>query len=319
MLRSLLALPPLLGTVAAAAGRTPPHRALGCMPSATNNWCRYAAPSTNSSCAGCLTFRDVSFAVMTGLAMHGSRCQLIKHGYAKLLPKGHLTFYSDADDATLPAVKVIEPAPAGQSVHEWAQRKWIPGLVAAFERSRKLGTKWTMVADDDTYVNPRNLLRVLQGYDASNPMLLGQKCGILEAGGGSERALCGGAGWAMTTPLHRELVRVMPRCEGKYYRHGSRSVHRADTRRLERHSDRFLSRCFYHELNVSLVDRSEFNSQPPLFYETSLGHNDRPRGYGSPATFHYLTVRRHRELLQGASDQMIWQSLEHQVGLGRRL
>ena len=44
-------------------------------------------------------------------------------------------------------------------------------------------------------------------------------------------------------------------------------------------------------LNVSVEDRIEFNSAEPKFYEEIKGHEDKPRGYGAPATFHYVKVR----------------------------
>ena len=277
------------------------------------------AMETANDCTGgrCrVTFRDVFFVVITGQAMHHSRCRLIKHGYASLLPPGHLVFYSDADDPSLPAVRVLSPMPAGQNVRTWSQRKWIPALIDAYNRIETLGTKWTMVADDDTYVQPRNLLRVLESYNPMRRVLVGQKCGPIDGTGA--RALCGGAGWAMTTPVHRLLVSQLPKCEKRYFAQ-SIKWHVADRSRIESQSDRFLSRCFWHELNISITDRAEFNSQPPLFYETKLGHGDRPRGYSKPATFHYLSTRRHAELMKEMTDETLWHNLEHQVGVGRRL
>ena len=122
----------------------------------------------------------------------------------------------------------------------------------------------------------------------------------------------------MTTPVHRLLVSQLPKCEKRYFAQ-SIKWHVADRSRIESQSDRFLSRCFWHELNISITDRAEFNSQPPLFYETKLGHGDRPRGYSKPATFHYLSTKRHAELMKEMTDETLWHNLEHQVGVGRRL
>ena len=39
---------------------------------------------------------------------HNTRCQLVKQTYAIVMPPGHYIFYSDADDPSLPAVRVEE-------------------------------------------------------------------------------------------------------------------------------------------------------------------------------------------------------------------
>jgi hypothetical protein len=40
--------------------------------------------------------------------------------------------------------------------------------------------------------------------------------------------------------------------------------------------------------NVDIIDRKEFNSQPPDFYNTKQGYNDRPDGFGRAVSFHYI-------------------------------
>ena len=126
------------------------------------------------------------------------------------------------------------------------------------------------------------------------------------------RGLCGGAGWAMSVPLHTQLVGVLPGCAQRYFEPILRHSISTNRRAVETESDRFFSRCLMYDLNVSIVDRSEFNSQPPLFYETPEGTVDRPRGYGNAATFHYLTVSRLRELVNAVTmtDDFVWLSVE---------
>jgi hypothetical protein len=89
--------------------------------------------------------------------------------------------------------------------------------------------------------------------------------------------MAGGAGWVMPLPLHRRLVEVLPNCSLRVKGH-----------KEEAKSDRILAHCFEQQLGVHVVDRPEFNSAAPAFYETSRGRQDKPHGYGVPATFHYV-------------------------------
>ena len=140
-------------------------------------------------------------------------------------------------------------------------------------------------------------------------VLIGQLCPTFNG----FRGLCGGAGWAMSAPLHMQLVDALPHCARRYFKPSFDPSAQNDRRAVETESDRFLSRCFIHYLNVSMVDRAEFNSQPPLFYETADGRTDHPHGYGYAATFHYLTVSRLRELINAVTmtDDFVWWSTEH--------
>uniref|UniRef100_A0A7S3BK96 Fringe-like glycosyltransferase domain-containing protein n=1 Tax=Haptolina ericina TaxID=156174 RepID=A0A7S3BK96_9EUKA len=214
---------------------------------------------------------------MTSRRYHDTRCQLIKQTYASVLPPTHYIFYSDADDPTLPAVRVGETifprAMPAKDQYMHAQLRWPEALRHAQRSSLALGTRWTMIVDDDTYVIPQNVLRVLRGYDPASPtVLLGQACPPIA---GLPR-ICGGAGWVISTALHAALVAVLPRCTA---RSGAFS---------ESHSDAFLSVCMHDLLQVDISDRAEFNSAEPAYYESAKGQLDRPRGYGAPATFHYI-------------------------------
>ena len=94
----------------------------------------YGTP-TSHCVAGCLTTRDLFVAVITCSKYHDTRCQRIKRGYGAMLPAGHLAFYSDADDASLPAYKILEPAPRGVNERSWGIRKCIPAIADAYRRS----------------------------------------------------------------------------------------------------------------------------------------------------------------------------------------
>lgn len=94
----------------------------------------YGTP-TSHCVAGCLTTRDLFVAVITCSKYHDTRCQRIKRGYGTMLPAGHIAFYSDADDPSLPAYKILEPAPRGVNERSWGIRKCIPAIADAYRQS----------------------------------------------------------------------------------------------------------------------------------------------------------------------------------------
>ena len=267
---------------------------------------------------------DTFTAIMTSHVYHATRCRVIKATWTLSVPSTHYMFYSDADDPALPAIamKVAKYQPqsnesSGDRLKQLslAQRKWLPALVHAYGVAARLRTRWTMVVDDDTFVVPENVERVLMDYDPTLSVLVGQTCTCPGCGfaipeyAAARRAktMCGGAGWAMSTPLHKRLLGSLSYCEARYSEHmylaGSsisaagfvlgndlkpgEAIPRAFVD-VETQSDRFLGRCFYEVLNVTIVDRREFCSQPPWFYWTPSGERDKPDGFGRPATFHYV-------------------------------
>ncbi len=53
-------------------------------------------------------------------------------------------------------------------------------------------------------------------------------------------------------------------------------------------SDQFVPLCIKTRTNIEIIDRKEFNSQPPDFYTTEQGYNDHPDGFGRAVSFHYI-------------------------------
>ena len=278
---------------------------------------------------------DTFTAIMTSHVYHATRCRVIKATWTLFVPSTHYIFYSDVDDPALPAIamKVAKyPSQSDESSSDrlkrlsLAQRKWLPTLVHAYGVAARLRTRWTMVVDDDTFVVPENVECVLTDYDPTRSVLVGQKCtcpgcgfAIPEyAAARSAKTMCGGAGWAMSTPLHKRLLGSLSYCEARYSDHmylaGSsisaagfvlgndlkpgKAIPRAFVD-VETQSDRFLGRCFYEVLNVTIVNRREFCSQPPWFYWTPSGERDKPDGFGRPATFHYVKGESLRSFVGG--------------------
>ena len=216
----------------------------------------------------------IFYAVLTTSRNHATRCMTIRRTWGARLPREHLVFYSDKAETRLQELNVVplaDPNLAPSAVYADAQDRFtyriMPDVV---RRMRALNMSWLLWADDDTFVWPENLQRLLAPYDSSRWSWLGQLCGPLRG----RRAFCGGAGFAMSYALARVAGCVAPLC--------------APYKKTETPYDRRMGVCFDDLLHVRVADVPEFNSQPPHFYMTADGRRDRPTGYGAAVTFHYL-------------------------------
>lgn len=183
---------------------------------------------------------------------------------------GQIIFYSDQPmprgDQSLPVVAL-----SNVTTYADAQDRFTYLIMPhAVQQMKKRSLTWLMWIDDDTWVWPKNLHRLLRMYDPTRWVWLGQTCPFFR----QKQAFCGGAGFAMSLPLAQVSACVAPLC----------TKHAA----LEIPYDRRMGVCFADLLRVKVVDRPEFNSQPPDYYATETGKKDRPAGFGRAVTFHYL-------------------------------
>jgi len=166
-----------------------------------------------------------------------------------------LVFYSDKAETRLQQLNVVplaDPNLTQSAVYADAQDRFtyriMPDVV---RRMRALNMSWLLWADDDTFVWPENLQRLLAPYDSSRWIWLGQLCGPLRG----RRAFCGGAGFAMSYALARVAGCVAPLC--------------APYKKQETPYDRRMGVCFDDLLHVRVADVPEFNSSLKLPYLSS--------------------------------------------------
>lgn len=212
--------------------------------------------------------QKVYYAVLTMHRNHFTRCSTILRTWGSVVPAGHLIFYSDQPDETrtLPVVAL-----SNVTGYEDAQDRFTYLIMPhALERMEILSCNWLAWLDDDTWVWPENLVHLLAQHDPTTWVWLGQKCPVLRG----SHAFCGGAGFAMSYPLVKTAACIAPAC--------------TDRARVEIPYDRRMGVCFERVLNLRITDVTEFNSQPPFYYMTAKGQKDRPKGFGHPATFHYV-------------------------------
>ena len=179
----------------------------------------------------------------------------------------HVRIYSNQASAL--DDRVIEFAPSATTRKETIRRRYDLALRHATRLAVQQGIPWVMMLDEDTFVIPHNVDRLLNRTDRST-LFLGQRCPSFSG----FRSFCGGAGWIARTSLCERLVRSLPTCRRAF--------------RSEVEYDRLFGRCLFKRMNVMPTWVKELNSQPPVFYESAAGWRDRPNGYGSAATFHYV-------------------------------
>lgn len=244
---------------------------------------------------------QIFHAVLTRQEHHATRCRTIMETWGSIVPAGLLTFYSNAPDPALPVIVHLEPA--RMEPMRAAQRRFLRDVLPhAAGRMRALNATWLMWSDDDTFVWPENLYRLLRPYEPQKPIWFGQACPL----GRLLRSFCGGAGFAMSVSLVREVAVLAPRCAGL-------EAPKAAPQRFRFswvHSDFRLAACVYMFLHRTVTDRREFNSQPPVYYLASeAGRRERPDGFGAAVTFHYLDglpMRDGTNLSAAAHFQALW-------------
>ena len=217
------------------------------------------------------------FSVVTGSALHRQRDDVIMCTYGQQLKYGQLWFHSDvAEDSQqrLPIMGSLISAPGTTCDHWCSQRKWIVGLNETFHQGlQDPDVHWFMVADDDTFIAPRNLALLTTLYNHSLPILIGQVHYEVEDKP-HNHALYGGAGYLVSRQLALNILPLWHRCD-QYYTGWS---------------DLMIPRCLIELGGAQLVDRLEMASNTPKYYMTQ--EDDcvewiRP-GLSRVATFHYV-------------------------------
>ena len=207
--------------------------------------------------------RDVLYAVVT--SNQTPRMHTINVTWAPTV--SHIRFYSNEGHKL--DSRVVVAAPHATTRQQVVDLRYSIALKHATHTATILRLPWIMMLDDDTFVYPRNVDRLLK-RSAPSSTFLGQQCPALHG----FRSFCGGAGWIARTSLCRRLVKALPTCKRKYAR--------------EADYDRVFGLCLFRHMNVTPTWVPQLNSQSPVFYETALGKSDRPTGYERAATFHYV-------------------------------
>ena len=221
------------------------------------------------------TLHDVLVLVTTTHHHHRTRADVMMCTWVQELPPGHVVFVSDSEDETgvLPVVDVMKGQQLSHTRAD-ADRLVPRGWKVAYEMGQRLGVKWYYRIDDDTFVAPNNLVRLINQYNHTDPLMAGHKCDLQPNANTGHYRLCGGAGELLSSAM-LELVApfMFDQCEpnnGDPY-------------------DIFLPRCITDRTNIEPTDRIELNSQSPdFYYGRAQGVVDRASGFGKAVSFHYV-------------------------------
>jgi hypothetical protein len=213
---------------------------------------------------------SIVYMVMTGNLYLRSRCDVIMCTIGVTLHPSRIVFVGEtSSDSRLPIYDVVTPETPRPVNRDGSMQKLARGLAMLVkminQSSYKNEIQWIMVMDDDTFVSPPNLELLVSEYDPERPLMIGQAtCGV---------AFCGGGGYVISKALFKEFPSFIETCK--------------PVSGLSE-SDQFVPHCIKNRTKVEIIDRKEFNSQPPDFYTTELGYLDHPDGFGRAVSFHYI-------------------------------
>ncbi len=144
-------------------------------------------------------------------------------------------------------------------------------LIAKHEFVGQSPPRWVLMLDDDSLLNPTNLVKLLPKLDPAKPLMYAQVC--------AEQAgipfPCGGGGILMSLQTLRRSRRALESCYlpwggdmGQY--------------------DVAVSHCFL-SAGVALQARGEFSSHRPSHYTEEFGKGRHMKAqFANPVTFHYV-------------------------------
>jgi hypothetical protein len=221
----------------------------------------------------------IVYMIMTGDPFLRSRCDIIMCTIGLTIHPSRLFFVGEtSSDSRLPIYDVIPSNTSRPVDRAGSMQKLAEGLAMISEKINQSKYKneiqWIMVMDDDTFVSPPNLELLVSEYDSQRSLMIGQStCGV---------GFCGGAGYVISKALFNQFPSFIRQC--RY------SIGLSE-------SDQFVPECIKSRTQVEIIDRKEFNSQPPEFYSTEAGYKDHPEGFGRAVSFHYIRpARRYIEL-----------------------
>ena len=213
---------------------------------------------------------SIIFMVMTGEAYLRTRCDVIMCTFGVTLQPSRLFFVGEtSSDGRLPIYDVVKPGTSRPVDRPRSMQKLGEGLAMLLQKisqsSDYNNVEWIMVMEDDTFVLPVNLQKVLAEYDSRLPVIIGRTtCGV---------GFCGGAGYAISRGLFVRLPRFIRKCRA----HGG--LHQ---------SDQFVPNCIRNKVKVDFINRPEFHSEPPGADPTEPGYRDHPDGFRHAVSYHYI-------------------------------
>ena len=115
----------------------------------------------------------IVYSVLTGQRHHRTRVPAVQQTWARHISvRDALVFYSDRQEAAVPSVGLAPPA--NERIYSAGAWRNFPALAHLHDHRAEFGCfDWVFFCDDDTYVFPRALERVLSRHRASESKYLG--------------------------------------------------------------------------------------------------------------------------------------------------
>ena len=207
--------------------------------------------STASNTKSIYLAKRTLFAVKTCKKYHKERLPILLETWGKAAL--NIEYFSDTrskkyNTTLLPDVEKTE---RGHCQKTYAILKY-------FEReSKKNGWKWLVITDDDTILGVQNLFNLLQNYNPSEPLLLGERYGFLLS---KEKLgydyLSGGAGMVFS----EKMVKDMLKNNGKY----------CYCPNPDDHDDMILAGWCMKNIQKPILHNERFHQNSPSVYSQEL-------------------------------------------------
>ena len=203
-------------------------------------------------CKSETTLDDVQFSVKTTKKFHDDRVKVVLETWGKY--PNHITYYSNITDSSIPTIDCGVPNTARGHCGK------MEVIINDMNRNKDLkNKKWLVIADDDTILSVSRMLQLLQCYDHTKPIVLGERYGYGLNKGYGYSYITGGGGMVMSRRAIEEWSKKKCSCPS-----------------IDTPDDMILGQCFSFKVGVPVVHSPLFHQARPVDYAEGYLANQTP-------------------------------------------
>uniref|UniRef100_H2YPD9 N-acetylgalactosaminide beta-1,3-galactosyltransferase n=1 Tax=Ciona savignyi TaxID=51511 RepID=H2YPD9_CIOSA len=203
-------------------------------------------------CGNKFTVDDVLFSVKTTEKFHRNRLQVVLNTWGQHAKR--IIYYSNVTDHSIPTIDCGVPnTPSGHC------GKMEAIIKDAYQRSDLKHLPWVVIADDDSILSVNRMLKLLNCYNPTQPIVLGERYGFGLNKGYGYGYITGGGSMVMSRGAINAWFKHDCACPS-----------------IDTPDDMYLGQCFSFNVGVPVLHSPLFHQARPVDYAKAFLANQKP-------------------------------------------